>query len=115
MDEKDRLGQFFDKKERAEENRFFAERDRELIERLRQKKADEDEQLFRELIHLRCPRCGERLAQREIHEVAIDECPGCQGIWLDKGEFEALSKHRGNEWVEQFTQRLTHLLTHPTS
>ena len=75
----------------------------------------EDEQLFRELIHLRCPQCGERLAQREVHEVAIDECPGCQGIWLDKGEFEALSQHRGNEWVAQFMQRLTHLLTHPTS
>ena len=38
MDEKDRLGQLLDKKERAEENRFFAERDRELIEQLRRKR-----------------------------------------------------------------------------
>ena len=43
MDEKDRLGQLLDKKERAEENRFFAERDRELIEQLRRKKAEEEE------------------------------------------------------------------------
>ncbi len=42
MDEKDRLGQLLDKKERAEENRFFAERDRELIEQLRRKKAEEE-------------------------------------------------------------------------
>lgn len=114
MDEKDRLGQFLEKKERAEENRFFAERDRELIERLRQKKADEEEQLFHELIHLRCPRCGERLGQREVHTVTIDECPACQGIWLDKGEFEALSAHRGHEWTGQFMQRLAQILTHPT-
>ena len=115
MEEKDRLGQFLDKKERAEENRFFAERDRELIEQLKQKKADEEEQLFRELVHLRCPRCGTRLGQREVHEVTIDECPECQGIWLDKGELESLSKHRGSEWVEQFMQRLTHLLSRPSS
>ena len=46
MDEKDRLGQFFDKKERAEENRFFAERDRKLIERLRQKKLTRTSSFF---------------------------------------------------------------------
>ena len=114
MEEKDRLGQFLDKKERAEENRFFAERDRELLERLRQKKAEEEEELFRDLIHMRCPRCGERLGQREVHTVTIDECPGCQGIWLDKGEFEELSSHRGHEWTGQFMQRLAQLLTHPT-
>ena len=114
MDEKDRLGQLLDKKERAEENRFFAERDRELIEQLRRKKAEEEEELFRELVHLRCPRCGARLGQREIHEVTIDECPECQGIWLDKGELEELSKHRGGEWVGQFMQRLAGLLSHPT-
>ncbi len=114
MDEKDRLGQLLDKKERAEENRFFAERDRELIEQLRRKKAEEEEELFRELVHLRCPRCGARLGQREVHEVTIDECPECQGIWLDKGELEALSQHRGGEWVGQFMQRLAGLLSHPT-
>lgn len=34
-----------------------------------------------------CPRCSEQpLAQAQLQEVQVDECPGCRGIWLDSGE-----------------------------
>ena len=46
---------------RAEENRFFAERDRELIENLKQQREDEHEQTIKDLATARCPRDGERL------------------------------------------------------
>src|SRR5438094_544146 len=36
MDEKDRLGKKLQDKERGDEDRYFAERDRELIEKLKQ-------------------------------------------------------------------------------
>jgi hypothetical protein len=36
MDEKDRLGAKLREKEKAEEDRYFAQRDRELIEKLKQ-------------------------------------------------------------------------------
>lgn len=48
---------------RAEENQFFAKRDRELIEKLKQQKAEEQEQTVKELATARCPRDGERLAR----------------------------------------------------
>ena len=82
---------------RAEENQFFAQRDRELIEKLKQQKEDEQEQTVKELATARCPRDGERLTQRELHDVTIDDCPACQGIWLDKGELEALFERQGSE------------------
>jgi Zn-finger nucleic acid-binding protein len=41
-----------------------------------------------------CPRCpGQRLDRKwfsEAREVEIDQCPQCQGIWLDDGEFTGI-------------------------
>ncbi len=95
---------------RAEENRFFAERDRELIENLKQQREDEHEQTIKDLATARCPRDGERLTQRELHGVTIDDCPECNGIWLDKGELEALSERQGSAGVGNFLSQLTTIL-----
>lgn len=42
---------------------------------------------------LRCPRCAAEMESREYarcSQVMIDVCPQCHGIWLDRGEVEAL-------------------------
>lgn len=39
---------------------------------------------------MECPVCGERLRTAEKYGVEIDICPGCQGIWLDRGKLEAI-------------------------
>lgn len=38
--------------------------------------------------------------QNRIYEgtVEIDECPSCQGIWLDKGELEKIEQTRDNDY-----------------
>jgi len=37
-----------------------------------------------------CPVCGERLREIQRSGIEIDVCPGCKGIWLDRGELEKL-------------------------
>jgi len=37
-----------------------------------------------------CPVCKNAMITLELSEVEIDYCPGCGGIWLDKGELELL-------------------------
>jgi len=42
-----------------------------------------------------CPRCGKGLEEMKFMagaELRIDRCPGCHGIWLDKGEMKAVEK-----------------------
>jgi uncharacterized protein len=40
---------------------------------------------------MRCPRCEDaELSERERQEVKVDVCPGCRGVWLDRGELEKL-------------------------
>lgn len=37
-----------------------------------------------------CPKCSEVWNTHERNGVVIDECPGCQGVFLDRGELERL-------------------------
>ncbi len=39
---------------------------------------------------MQCPVCDERLREVERSGVMIDICPGCKGVWLDRGELEKL-------------------------
>ncbi|TYK50823.1 zf-TFIIB domain-containing protein [Actinomadura decatromicini] len=39
---------------------------------------------------LRCPKCESKLDTHERHGVVIEECPGCKGVFLDRGELEQL-------------------------
>ena len=39
-----------------------------------------------------CPRCSSKLDKIEKNKIVIDICPFCQGMWLDDGEIEKLSK-----------------------
>ena len=56
VDEKDRLGDKLRDVERAREDLYFAERDRKLLEQLRQAKAGETEATLKELTRSRCPK-----------------------------------------------------------
>ena len=74
--------------ERAQEDDYFRKLDQELLVALREKSAAEIEQVIRQYTRMRCPKCGEPLKETPSRRVKIDACPGCGGIWLDKGEWE---------------------------
>ena len=39
---------------------------------------------------MKCPNCNETLLVTNRHGVAIDHCPNCKGVWLDKGELDKI-------------------------
>lgn len=39
---------------------------------------------------MKCPACNETLVILELHEIEIDYCTNCKGIWLDAGELELM-------------------------
>jgi hypothetical protein len=76
------------------EEEYFHKRDQELIAKRRAeaeaKRREEERQSQRELHHMHCPKCGARLVEERYHEVAVDRCTECRGIWFDAGEAESL-------------------------
>ena len=111
MENKDGLGSKLKKKADAEENQYFAQRDRELLAKLKKEKEAEQEESLRKHALGRCPKCGDNLIIRLINDVEIDECPTCQGMWLDKGELEAMTEQRGAHWAQQFVNGVSRALT----
>ena len=85
-DEKDRFGETMKLLERAKEDIYFAERDRELIEKLKQelKKVEEAS------LELRCPKCPGHLETYTFHGFVLDRCQSCGGVWMDQGELEEI-------------------------
>jgi uncharacterized C2H2 Zn-finger protein len=88
--------------ERAQEDMYFRQLDEELIAALRQKDAAEIERAVRQYLHMRCPKCGATLREVPYRSVKVDECPSCGGIWLDKGELEALVGSKAKGWLHRF-------------
>ncbi|MBK9795748.1 MAG: zf-TFIIB domain-containing protein [Holophagaceae bacterium] len=41
---------------------------------------------------MHCPKCGSTLQEIEYRGVRIDQCPGCQGVFLDAGELEQVAQ-----------------------
>ncbi|MGH7818534.1 MAG: zf-TFIIB domain-containing protein [Candidatus Binatia bacterium] len=105
MDEKDRFGNKLRDKERADEDRYFAERDRAALEKIKARKEQENEAALKEGARGRCPKDGEKLSIIEIEQVVIEQCPSCRGIWLDDGELEALSRNEKQGWLSSYFRR----------
>ena len=45
----------------------------------------------------KCPRDGAQMVAKPFGTVTIDQCPQCEGIWLDKGELEILSAGKAEQ------------------
>lgn len=71
------------------------------LEYERRKKAEEEKQKglaweekkrLKALHYMRCPKCGMQLVEMDYRGLRVDKCSECEGIWLDAGELEAVSK-----------------------
>jgi uncharacterized protein len=87
--------------EQVQEDHYFRQLDHELIVALREKSATEIEQAMRTDTRMRCPKCGEPLADMSSHRGTLDACPGCGGIWLGKGEWEGLVGPEEHGWLQR--------------
>ena len=92
--------------ERAQEDDYFRKLDQELLVALREQSAAEIEQVIRQYTRMRCPKCGEPLEDMPSPRAKIDACPGCGGIWLDKGAWEGLVGLQENGWLQRFFEGL---------
>jgi hypothetical protein len=95
----DTYTEFWHDVERAREDIYFAQKDRELMARLREQGQQEIEQAILELCRMRCPKCGRRLEERAYQQVRVDRCTGCGGVWLDPGELEQLAPEAHQSWL----------------
>jgi uncharacterized protein len=49
-----------------------------------------------------CPRCHTTMVTVKRSGINIDECTGCGGVYLDRGELEQLMAAEDGHYAEQF-------------
>ena len=101
-DEKDRFGETMRLVERAKEDIYFLQRDRELIEKLKAQL----QKVEKESNELRCPKCRGLLETYSFQEFVLDRCQNCGGIWLNNGELEGIVKKINRVPLGAWIQRL---------
>ncbi|NNG17270.1 MAG: zf-TFIIB domain-containing protein [Gemmatimonadales bacterium] len=72
------------------EDEYFARKDLELLKSRRQKRQEDALEAERRSHYMKCPKDGHDITTESFHDVQIERCPHCNGIWLDAGELEDL-------------------------
>jgi hypothetical protein len=72
--------------------RMEYEKKKKLEEEKHKRLAEEEKKRLKELHYMRCPKCGMELIEIDYKGIKVDKCSECEGIWLDAGELESLSR-----------------------
>ncbi len=84
------------KKPSENEDEFVARMEYERLKKIEEKKhknlAENEKKRLKELHLMKCPKCGMDLIAIDYKGIEVDKCAECEGIWLDAGELEALSR-----------------------
>ncbi len=72
--------------------RIEYERLKKIEEEKHKRLKAEEKNKLKELHYMRCPKCGMEMIEIDYKGIKIDKCSECEGIWLDAGELEAVSK-----------------------
>lgn len=81
-----------DEKPSRTEEEYFKKRDMEMIAEQRKQLDAERKRAERSSHYMKCPKCGADLKERTFHNVKIDVCEECHGVFLDAGEMELIAK-----------------------
>ena len=80
----------------SEREEYFArmefEKKKKSEEEKQKKMAEGQKEKLRDLHYMKCPKCGMELIEIDYRGIKIDRCSRCEGIWLDAGELEVVSK-----------------------
>jgi hypothetical protein len=83
-----------DEPRRKKLDHHFFERDRELIERMRQKadaaRRERERQEKKALHWMKCPKCGHDMQEVRLGMIYVDKCDNCGGTFFDAGELDIL-------------------------
>lgn len=82
------MSEGFEERGRALENEYFRRKEQELIQKMKEKAAAENESVSLP----NCPKCEGKLVEVPFEKIMVDLCDKCGGAWLDAGELEQLTK-----------------------
>ncbi|HXD32257.1 MAG TPA: zf-TFIIB domain-containing protein [Pyrinomonadaceae bacterium] len=94
------MGDAMDDRRKGLEEEYFHRKNKEAIEKMREKMRVAEEAKTAGTSSMQCPRCDGTLETKTFENVEVDICPKCGGLWLDSGELEQLTgREAGGGWL----------------
>ncbi|MBK6488744.1 MAG: zf-TFIIB domain-containing protein [Gemmatimonadetes bacterium] len=87
------------------EDEYFVKKDAELIKKQRAHLAAKRAKVERQSHFMKCPKCGHDLTETDFHQIKIDRCTTCHGVWFDAGEVEML-EHVDQSQIRSFVRSM---------
>jgi Zn-finger nucleic acid-binding protein len=100
------MSKIWDEREKALEEEYFHRKEKELIEKLRAQRAEEEQRRQAQASAVHCPKCDGVLVELIFEKVQIDRCDKCAGVWLDAGELERLTGREEAGWLSRMWRGL---------
>ena len=91
-----------DERRKGLEEEYFHRKNKEALEKLREKIKVAEEAKAAGTSTMKCPRCDGTLHESKFEEILIDTCDQCGGVWLDSGEFEDITKKDKGGWFSRY-------------
>lgn len=83
------------------EAEFFHKKNKELLDKMRATLDAERKKTAAKAPSnphfMKCPKCGADMKEADRGGVKVDHCPGCGGIYFDRGELELLIEAEGSK------------------
>jgi len=95
----------WDERKKAKEDEYFVKKDRELLAKIKLKQEAEVKEAAIKASYMRCPKCGASLKERSFQKIQVDQCTGCNGVWLDTGALEQIAEKEDASWLGKFWQK----------
>ena len=87
--------------EHAQEEAYFHKVNQALLAALRQQDTTKLEHTRQQYEQRRCPHCGKPLQETSYHDVQVQECPSCHGVWLDKDTLHKTRESKEGNWLQR--------------
>jgi hypothetical protein len=95
------MSEAWDDRKKALEEDYFRRQEKELIEKMRERMAAEQQAAQEATPSLKCPKDDGTLVEVDFEGIKIDLCDHCGGAWLDPGELESLTNKDSGGWLSR--------------
>ena len=102
------MSKIWDEREKSLEEEYFRRKEKELIEKLRAKRVQQEQHEKAEAATVHCPKCDGTLVPLTYEDVRLDRCVNCNGVWLEAEDLNRLMKQpESHGWLSRMWRSIS--------
>jgi Zn-finger nucleic acid-binding protein len=98
----------WDDRKKSLEEEYFRRKDQEALEKIRAEREAHEQAGQEQAARLQCPKCDGTLTEVTHDGIQIDQCDKCDGVWLDAGELDRLTRNEESAgWLRRLIKSVS--------